>query len=73
MQRTPVTSSNLKSVGWANNTLEVEFQDGSIYHYANVPASKHAALMAEDTRQGGSVGKHFYSQIRAKHGHRKVK
>jgi KTSC domain len=72
MTRTPVTSSNLKSIGWDNGTLEVEFNDGSIYHYVNVPASKHASLMAEDTRAGGSVGSHFHRNIRSQHGYRKV-
>lgn len=72
MTRQPVTSSNLKSVGWENNTLEVEFHDGSIYQYANVPASRHAALMAEDKNPKGSVGGHFHRHIKPRHGHVKI-
>jgi KTSC domain len=72
MTREPVKSSNIKSVGWDNGTMEVEFHDGSIYQYTNVPASKHASLMAENSRAGGSVGTHFHQNIRTKHGYRKI-
>lgn len=36
MERTPVSSSRMRSVGWENGTLEIEFNDGSIYQYYNV-------------------------------------
>ena len=47
MQRTPVQSSNLESVGYdaATATLEVAFLNGSIYQYFNVPASVYEGLM----------------------------
>jgi hypothetical protein len=32
----------------------------------------HAALMAEDSRPGGSVGSHFHRNIRSRHGFVKV-
>ena len=40
MDRLPVASTNLVSVGYDANTqtLEVEFQGGSIYQYYNVEA-----------------------------------
>jgi len=72
MERDPVTSSNLKSVGWENGTLEVEFHSGDIYRYANVPAAKHKALLAADKDPKGSVGSHFHRHIRSKHGFTKV-
>ncbi|MDU4600208.1 MAG: KTSC domain-containing protein, partial [Clostridium sporogenes] len=31
MQRTPVDSSNLSSVGYGNSTLEIEFHSGKVY------------------------------------------
>jgi hypothetical protein len=72
MQRQNVTSSNVKSMGWLNNTLEVEYHDGSIYHYHNVPASKHAALMAESGKTNGSVGSLLSRTVKGRHGFTKV-
>lgn len=39
MNRTSVTSSNIASIGYdpSSLTLEVEFTDGSIYQYFDVP------------------------------------
>lgn len=31
MQRTPVVSTNVSSIGYVNGVIEVEFTDGSIY------------------------------------------
>ena len=41
MERERVTSSNIFSVGFDENseTLEIEFHDGSIYEYYGVPKS----------------------------------
>jgi hypothetical protein len=64
MNRTPVTSSNIKSIGWEKGTLEVE--------YHNVPASKHASLLAEDSKPGGSVGGHLAKIVKPHHGFTKV-
>ncbi|HUA68714.1 MAG TPA: KTSC domain-containing protein [Candidatus Saccharimonadales bacterium] len=48
MERTPVSSSNIESVGYdaATRTLEVEFLSGSIYQYSNVSAEKFSGLMS---------------------------
>ena len=48
MNRTPVKSSHLRSVGYDENTgiLEVEFHDRRIYQYSNVPASVYLGLMS---------------------------
>lgn len=35
MIRRQVISSNVASIGYENGVLEVEFNDGSIYHYYN--------------------------------------
>ena len=54
MQRIPVTSSNVESVGYdaATSTLEVEFRNGGVYQYFDVPASKHAGLLAASSVGG---------------------
>lgn len=38
MDRDPVSSSNIVSLGYdaASETLEIEFKDGSVYQYYNV-------------------------------------
>lgn len=48
MQRQPVSSSNIASIGYdeATQTLEVEFLDQSVYQYFNVPPNTFEALMA---------------------------
>lgn len=47
MNREPVRSSDLKSVGYnpLNSILEVEFRDGRIYHYLKIPLEIYDALM----------------------------
>lgn len=54
MERIPVRSSNISSIGYeaSTSTLEVEFQSGSIYQYFRVPARVHESLM--DARSHGS-------------------
>ena len=60
---TPVESSSLAAVDHdaASGTLKVQFKSGETYHYAGVPASDHAALMASDSK-----GAHFQKNIRGK-------
>ncbi len=36
MRRTPVVSTNVNSIGYANGVIEVEFNNGSIYQYFGV-------------------------------------
>ena len=47
MQKESVLSTNLRSVGYDRDTqtLEVEFQSGSIYQYYDVPEDIHDELM----------------------------
>ena len=61
MKRSPVESSSLASVGYDPDTRipEIEFRNGSVYQYSEVPASAHAALMSAD-----SHGKYFSRHIR---------
>lgn len=60
MNRTPVSSSHLVSIGYEpiSQTLEVEFRGGTVYQYFGVPADVHRWLVAASAR-GESVGKYF--------------
>ena len=46
MNRTPVRSSNIASVGYKNGTLEIAFVDGGVYQYFNVPEQVYQGLMS---------------------------
>lgn len=61
MQRTPVSSSNLVSVGYDmdTETLEVEFKGGTVYQYFNVPENEFNNLM-----NASSHGVYFSANIR---------
>lgn len=52
MRRISVSSSNLVSVGYddSSQTLEIEFQDGAVYQYFNVPQNIYDALMAAPSK-----------------------
>lgn len=52
MQRTPVTSSNVVSIGYdaAGQRLEVEYKGGKVYTYAEVPAETHRDLLAAESK-----------------------
>lgn len=52
MQREPVSSSNIASVGYdaGSQTLEVEFQDGYVYQYYNVPQGIYDELMSAPSK-----------------------
>lgn len=52
MERTPVTSSNIRAIGYnpETQTLEVEFNAGSVYQYTGVPSSEHEAIMNADSK-----------------------
>jgi hypothetical protein len=61
MQRQPVSSSNLKSVGYdaLQQILEIEFQNGSVYQYYDVPLEIYEGLM-----NAPSHGKFFHQYIK---------
>lgn len=62
MKRKSIKSSNLKSVGFSTSTqvLEVEFLNGAVYHYKEVPAIKVLELILAD-----SVGSYFAKNIKS--------
>ncbi|MEK4425464.1 KTSC domain-containing protein [Solibacillus sp. FSL K6-1523] len=45
MNRQFVSSSRMRSVGWENDILEIEFSDGAIYHYYDVSESEYLSFM----------------------------
>ena len=61
MERVPVQSSNLASVGCDSKTatLEIEFLNGGIYQYFGVPAEVHQGLM-----NAGSKGSYLDQNIK---------
>lgn len=61
MERQPVTSRMLASVGYdeASATLELEFVEGRVYQYFGVPSDVHAGLIAAD-----SHGAYFETHVK---------
>jgi hypothetical protein len=61
MTRTPVSSSNVASVGHdpETNTLQVEYRNGRVYDYAGVSAEEHDQLISAE-----SIGRHLHERIR---------
>lgn len=70
MDRTPVSSSNLSSVGYDANDriLEIQFNSGRIYQYSNVPEDIYEGLMAAP-----SHGKYFHQHIRDVYPDRRIR
>ena len=52
MEKYSAASSNIASVGYdpSRGTLEVEFLDGSIYQYFDVPKNMYDQLMTETSK-----------------------
>ena len=69
MIRQPVTSSNIRAVGYdpGSETLEIEFHSGGVYRYSGVPESVYRGLM-----QAASHGSYFHAHIRERYSYRSV-
>lgn len=61
MTRTPVQSSQLSAVGYDPEAkkLEVQFKNGAVYEYDNVPPETHASLIGAP-----SVGAYFSAKVK---------
>ena len=70
MDRTPVRSSNIRSVGYdlASRMLEVEFHSGGLYHYSGVPETIYQGFM-----QAASKGSYFQNHIKGRYPDREVR
>ncbi len=68
MQRTPVKSSDITSIGYDDNILEIEFHNGnSVYQYFQVTEQEYNELM-----NAQSHGKYFNQYIKNKHQYEKI-
>ncbi len=54
MERKPVVSSNIASIGYdrENSTLEIEFLNSSVYQYFDLPEHIYQGLMQADSHGG---------------------
>ena len=61
MERTAVTSSNIASIGYCEEslTLEIEFNNGGLYQYSEVPVEEFDSLMG-----ASSHGTYFNANIK---------
>lgn len=61
MERTPVTSSSIRAIGYDSDsqTLEVEFNYGAVYQYSGVSQSEYEGMMNADSK-----GKYFNANIK---------
>lgn len=69
MQRQPVNSSDIASIGYdvATETLEIEFKATGIYRYFSVPRNVH-----EEFARTPSPGKYFLQHIKGKYAWEKI-
>lgn len=70
MKRIAIISKVLKSVGYdeATGTLEVEFKNGGVYEYFDVPTDEYSALMLAPSK-----GTYFGDHIRDAHRFKRIK
>lgn len=59
MDRRPVVSSNLKSVGWQTRMMEIEFHGDRVYLYTAVPEEVFLGLLAAPSK-----GKYFHLHVK---------
>ena len=61
MERIPVTSTDIRAIGYDadSQTLEIEFNSGGVYRYSGVPSGEHDGIMA-----AASHGKYFHANIK---------
>lgn len=69
MNRVPVSSSNLSSVGYDSltQTLEIAFHHGGIYQYSGVPESIYHGLM-----NASSKGQYHHANVKNSFPYRRV-
>ena len=61
IERTPIRSSALRSIGYdqEQRVLEIEFTNGAVYQYFDVPREVYRGLMAAE-----SHGRYFHQHVR---------
>ena len=68
MLRTLVSSSNIRSIGWDNNILEVEFKNRRIYQYLNVPYVHFVNLL-----NARSAGTYLHAKIKKVYRYKRIR
>ena len=68
MDMIPVSSSNLRAVGYENGTLYVSFHSGGMYSYSGVPEAVYRSLMT-----AGSKVSYFAAHIKNTYPYRKLR
>lgn len=63
----PVISSNVKSIGWKDNTLFVQFKSGALYRYEAVSEPFYAALVSADSK-----GKFLHANIYGRYEYERI-
>ena len=69
MERERVDSSSLSSVGYdaGSETLEVEFKNGGVYRYLEVPEDEWRSLQSAESK-----GSYLNTHIKPRHPYRKL-
>lgn len=67
MNMIPVTSSTIKSVGYQDDDLYIEYQSGQTYKYSKVPRTLYENLL-----QAESKGKYLNTEIKNKFIYEKI-
>jgi hypothetical protein len=60
VNRLPVASSNIKSVGYEDGTMQIEFTNGRVYAYTGAKAKEHFDALVS----APSAGKYFAAHVR---------
>lgn len=65
MERIPVDSSNISSIGYDedSSTLEIEFHSGAVYQYFDVPLNVYQGIM-EAASKGQYLAQHIKGYYR---------
>ena len=68
--RVPVSSSNVRSIGYdePSRGMDVEFHSGAVYHYAGVPPVEHTTVMSSP-----SIGKALNERVKSRYPAVKIK
>lgn len=64
MERISVSSSHVRAIGYdeETQTLEVEFNNGAVYQYSDVPKEEHEGLMNADSK-----GKYMHANVKPRY------
>lgn len=67
MNRVEVESSNVKSVGYSNGVIEVEFKNGTVYRYYRAPKKRFKKML-----DASSCGKFLNKKIKGRYRYERV-